>query len=102
MPPQTPFLSKTSGGVSPSHRFFVGVEVGWHLIALIHIDYKEHPELGSQLQQKSCQILLKNLEVIEIQTVSLNMRIAYLNYMTFFSSYGAIFWQGFKYGSSPI
>jgi hypothetical protein len=49
VPPQTPFLSITSGGVSvsPSHGIFIGVEVGWHLIALIHIDYKEFPELVS-------------------------------------------------------
>ena len=33
VPPQTPFLSITSGGVSPSLGIFIGVEVGWHLIA---------------------------------------------------------------------
>jgi len=47
VPPQTPFLSITSGGVSPSYGIFIGVEVGRHLIALIHIDYKEFPELVS-------------------------------------------------------
>jgi hypothetical protein len=47
VPPQTPFLSITSGGVSPSHGIFIGVEVGWHLIALIHNDYKELSELDS-------------------------------------------------------
>jgi len=38
---------------------------------------------------------LKNLEMTEIQIVMLNKRIAYINYLTLFSSCGAIFWQIF-------